>query len=144
LVSAPGGRIVADGKGGKDRVVPLHPVLEDRLRGITSGYLFKSQLGPGHICGQSLGRRITDVLTRASGGTRYTTHQLRHFYGTEAARWSGGNVVLVSKLLGHDSMNTTMGYVGWSPTEGAEVVAKIGWSGLDDELAVRRRMQRPA
>lgn len=133
--------IVLDGKGGKDRVVPLHPMLEDHLRGVASGYLFKSQAGPGHISGRALGVRIALVLTTAAGGERYTAHQLRHHFGTEAARWSGGNVLLVSKLLGHDSMNTTMGYIGWSPTEGAEVVSKIGFR-PDDELA--RRRQRPA
>jgi integrase/recombinase XerD len=129
--------IVLDGKGGKDRVVPLHPMLEERLRGVASGYLFKSQTRAGHVAGATLGYMIAKVLTQAAGGERYTAHQLRHFCGTEAARWSGGNVLLVSKLLGHDSMNTTMGYIGWSPTEGAEVVAKIGF-GVDDELARRR------
>lgn len=35
---------------------------------------------------------------------------------------------------------TTMGYIGWSPTEGAEVVSKIaGAEQTADELAERRR-----
>jgi hypothetical protein len=31
-----------------------------------------------------------------------------------------------------------MGYVGWSPTEGAEVVSKIVTAGVHDEVSRRR------
>jgi len=41
--------------------------------------------------------------------------------------------------MGHENTNTTMGYIGWTPTEGAEVVAKITGSSVEDELAARRR-----
>jgi len=41
--------------------------------------------------------------------------------------------------MGHDNTNTTMGYIGWSPNDGAEVVAKITGSSVEDELAARRR-----
>lgn len=128
--------IVRAGKGGKDRVVPIHPTLLPRLRG-QSGWLFKSPHG-GHVLGSTLARRVSEALSRAAGVT-VTTHQLRHHFGTEAARWSGGNVVLVASLMGHSSTDTTMGYIGWAPTEAAEVVSKIVASGDDDELARRRQ-----
>jgi len=126
--------IVRDGTG-KDRIVPLHPSLIPMLRG-QSGWFFPNGQG-GHLRPQSLAMAIRRVLERAEI-PRFTPHQLRHFFGTEAARWSGGNVVLVSQLMGHENTNTTMRYIGWTPTEGAEVVAKITSSRVDDELAARR------
>ncbi len=127
------------GKGGKDRVVPVHPTLLPFLRGY-SGWLFGSAHGRGHVEPKSLAWQVSRTLSKA-GGQRYTTHQLRHFFGTEAARWSGGNVVLVAALMGHANTNTTMGYIGWSPAEGAEVVGKITAGPAGDELAERRRRQ---
>ena len=132
---------VRAGKGGKDRMVPVHPDLLPRLRGLRSGWVFKSRLGPSHVAGQDLGDQIRDVLTRASGGRRWTTHTLRHFFGSQAARWSEGNLLLVRDLLGHGSLATSERYMAWSPTDGADVVAKITVGG--DELA-HRRGQRPA
>jgi len=107
------------------------------LRG-QSGWFFPNGHG-GHLRPQSLAMRIRKVLERA-GIPRFTPHQLRHYFGSEAARWSGGNIILVSQLMGHENTNTTMGYIGWTPTEGAEVVAKITGSSVEDELAARRRL----
>ena len=57
-------------------------------------------------------------------------------------KWSRGNIILVGGLLGHDSANTTLGYVGRTPTDGAEIVARIGGGGradVPDEMAGRRK-----
>jgi len=141
--------IVRDGKGGKDRVVPLHPTLIGMLRGwmeqLTrstgqhTSWLFRSPRGKGPLSPDAVARRCAKALSTPD--QRVSTHQLRHYFGTEAARWSGGNVVLVGSLMGHASTQTTMGYIGWSPTEGAEVVAKIVTAGVDDEVARRRAMR---
>lgn len=127
--------LVRQGKGGKDRIVPIHPTLVPHLRGRT-GWLFPSPTRSTHILADSLSRAMQQALT--INGVRVTAHQLRHAFGSEAARWSNGNLVLVGKLMGHESPTTTMGYVGWNPEEGAEVVAKITTAGFDDELAKRR------
>lgn len=37
---------------------------------------------------------------------------LRHTFGTEAMSALGGNVMAVRDLMGHESVETTMGYVG--------------------------------
>ena len=50
-----------------------------------------------------------------------TPHQLRHTFGTEMARAAAGNLVVVARTMGHASMSTTMGYVGWSP-EAAPII----------------------
>jgi integrase/recombinase XerC len=133
--------IVRGGKGGESRVIPLHPTLQTMLEGRT-GWLFPHRNAgySGPLRAQTLAVRIADTLTTAAGGRRITTHKLRHYFGTETARWAKGNMVLVASLMGHSSMDTTLGYVGWTPTEGAEVVAKMTLA-VDDELA-RRRQQR--
>jgi integrase len=136
--------MVRDGKGGKDRVVPLHPTLVSRLRGVSYGWLFPSPSPKfEHVRPETVGMLVGDALTAASeGGNRITAHQLRHYFGSEAAKWARGNVILVGGLMGHATMDTTMGYVAWQPTDGAEVVARIGTGArpdVPDELAAARR-----
>jgi integrase len=133
---------VRDGKGAKDRRVPVHPRLAEHLAG-RHGPLFPGHRGAHVTAGTMaafLGRTLTSAGQRLGTDRRYTSHQLRHYFGTEAARTSNGNMVLVGKLMGHESAKTTQGYVGWDPTEGAQVVSAIGRGERPgDELAERRR-----
>lgn len=124
---------VRHGKGGKDRIVPIHPTLAVHLRR-QACWIYRPRAS--RFSAEAVGRRLSKALS--IDGVKVTGHQLRHYFGTEAARWSGGNVVLVGQLMGHASTNTTMGYIGWSPAEGAEVVAKIVTGGMDDEFTQRR------
>ncbi len=137
--------MVRQGKGGKDRIVPLHPVLVERLRGVRRGWLFPSpDPDREHIAGQHVGVTVSKALSAASSTGQHTTaHQLRHYFGSEAAKWSGGNVVLVGGMMGHSDPKTTMGYIGWTPEDGADVVARLG-GGRADELAAKRRAAGPA
>lgn len=135
--------VVRQGKGGKDRIVPLHPTLVERLRGVGHGWLFPSTIpNREHVAAQYVGQVVCKALSAASDGQHVVAHSLRHYFGSEAAKWAKGNVILVGGLMGHASTNTTMGYIAWTPTDGAEVVAKIG-SGqrqnVPDELARARK-----
>ena len=65
---------------------------------------------------------MTDHLARC--GVTATPHQLRHTFGTEFARVSNGNLVQLAALMGHDSIDTTMGYVGWAG-DGADAVGRM-------------------
>ena len=124
---------VRNGKGKRDRIVPIHPTLLAHLR-LRTSWLYRPR-GRRYTANR-VSRRLQKVLS--TDGRRVTAHQLRHYFGTEAARWSRGNVVLVGQLMGHEHTQTTMGYIGWSPTEGYEVVSKIVTSGVDDEFTQRR------
>jgi len=129
--------IVRDGKWGKDRIVPLHPRLIPMLRG-QPGWFFPNGRG-GHVSTATISYMLKRTLERNGITPRFTMHSLRHYFGSEAAKWSGGNLILVASLMGHENTNTTMGYIGWSPNDGAEVVAKITGGAAADELAARRR-----
>lgn len=51
--------LVRQGKGGKDRIVPLHPTLIARLRNVEHGWLFpSSKPNREHVAAQDVGRRV--------------------------------------------------------------------------------------
>lgn len=104
--------VVRDGKGGKDRVVPVHPTLARLLDGVgCRGPVITGRHG-GPVRPDTVGDIIRRQFTVL--GISATPHQLRHTFGTEMARAACGNLVVVAKTMGHASMSTTMGYVGWS------------------------------
>lgn len=106
---------VRNGKGGKDRIVPLHPVLVEMLADVRAD---GSRLVPMGY--DVLGRAAAEHLERMGVGG--TLHQLRHSFGTEMARVLRGNLIAVGALMGHDSPSTTQGYVGWGGGETAAAV----------------------
>ena len=109
----PGTVVVRHGKGGKDRSVPLHPVLRRMiLDARPSGPVFG--VGP-----DAVGIRIAGHLR--SLGIDATAHQLRHSFGTELARVSRGNIPLVAGMLGHSELSTTMGYVALGDSGATEI-----------------------
>jgi integrase/recombinase XerD len=114
--------VVREGKGRKDRVVPLHETLRSRLAGVGPGYVFPSRTGAGHILAATVTSRISAVF--AGLGIEATPHCLRHTFGTELARVTKGNLLAVAKAMGHEDVKTTQGYVGWSP-ELAELVGEM-------------------
>lgn len=103
--------LVSQGKGRKDRVVPLHPTLASRLSGLEPGWVFPGR--DGHLLASTIAKRISNVFERV--GVVATPHQLRHTFGTELARVMRGNLVAVADVMGHDSIETTRLYVGWTP-----------------------------
>lgn len=115
--------VVRHGKGAKDRTVPLHPQLIELLRDLpTSGPVFPSSTRPT-MHPYSVSRRIRTHL--AELGIDGTAHQLRHSFGTELARVTNGNLVMVATFMGHESTNTTMGYVRLAAIGGAEAVGAM-------------------
>ncbi len=115
------GRIVVrQGKGGKDRVIPLAPELAAELERWTA----RGHIGPdGRVFGRAtpdgVSNSIRAVFQRLGIDNR--PHDLRAAFATSAAERCNGNLVLVAKLLGHVSVVTTQRYVGWNP-DGAGIV----------------------
>ena len=109
---------VRNGKGGKDREIPLHPslrrIIEPRCR--KSGRLF--QIKP-----ETLSRSVAKYLRES--GVDATAHKLRATFATELAEVARGDVLLVQTLLGHDSPSTTMSYIGLRGTDAGDKVATM-------------------
>ena len=108
---------VRAGKGNKDRIVPIHPDLAAILR-------TRPRHGP--IVGLSestVGHKVAAHLR--SLGIEATAHKLRHTFGTELARATEGNIILIATLMGHSDIATSMGYIGWAGGPGADAVAAM-------------------
>ncbi len=114
--------VVRGGKGGKDRVVPLAPRIVDELDPNGRGPICDPRSTDRTRRGEAVAKAIRRAFARAGVDAR--PHDLRHTFGTEAARVSNGNVVLVAQLMGHESIQTTQRYIGWTPA-GAEVVQQL-------------------
>ena len=117
---------VRQGKGRKDRVVPIGPEVDALLRVyLVSSRRFLGDEGPLFLASDrgAGGRNKVGLSTRAISrlvgqmsiaagisAKRVTPHALRHTYAIRCLR-AGGNVVAVAKLLGHSSIVTTQRYV---------------------------------
>jgi integrase len=71
----------------------------------------------------TVGRRIKEHLV--SCGVHATAHQLRHTFGTELARVTGGDLWMIGSLMGHASATTTMGYTQLGGDKGASAVSHL-------------------
>jgi integrase/recombinase XerD len=132
---------VRQGKGAKDRQVPLSARLLRELRQWWYGHRTKPWLFPGMTADSrqrpmnttSVQRMVKQVMRRAKLKKAASMHTLRHSYATHLLE-AGVDVVTLQKLLGHNALSTTARYLHLSrrqmqrlpdllamPTEGAEV-----------------------
>lgn len=101
---------VRNGKGGKDRYVPLHERPLELLRayyriyGKGSAFLFP--LKNGHIAIDSLQKVFKQALRESKVNKPATVHTLRHSYATHLLE-NGEDISTIKGLLGHNSIVTT-------------------------------------
>ena len=107
-------RLVARGKGSKERAVYLSPQAEQALRAYlaerppaASGCVFLSYLGRG-LSTTAIHKRLMDYRARA--GVTLTAHRLRHTFASDLIRVDVP-VTTIQKLLGHAWLETTQTYV---------------------------------
>jgi integrase/recombinase XerD len=109
---------VRQGKGAKDRQVPLSARLLGELRTWWCRHRTKPWLFPGMTEGSrhkpmnvtSVQRMCKQVVTRAKLRKPASMHTLRHSYATHMLE-AGVDVVTLQKLLGHNSLSTTARYL---------------------------------
>lgn len=106
---------VRQGKGQKDRLVPLSPRLLDELRVYWRRYrpttwLFPNRTGTGPCHGGGFQRRFRALVKRAGIAKPATMHTLRHSFATHLLE-AGVDIVTLQKLLGHKDLSTTALYL---------------------------------
>lgn len=110
-------RILVVGKGGKERIVPLLPVVEDALAEYLAACPFHPQVGAPLFIGirgkrldsavaQKQVRRLRALLRLPKN---VTPHALRHSFATHLLA-GGGDLRSIQELLGHASLATTQRY----------------------------------
>lgn len=92
------------GKGNKERMLPVPAKLASTLRKRTGVWLFPGDV-QGHCGVDYVAKRIKTV-------TGYPSHSLRRRFATCVYYRNGCNIVLVSRMLGHANIATTMRYIG--------------------------------
>jgi integrase len=108
-----------DGKGGKERVVPLLPCLVAELRAAgfpRSGYVVLQPWGSPYISSRVLSINSSRLMRDL--GVDATLHSCRHYFATEVVRQTK-DILLVRDLLGHSSLATTQIYMA-SSIDGAQ------------------------
>jgi integrase/recombinase XerC len=112
-----GGVMRITGKGNKERLVPVLPVVSEAI----DAYLAACPLAAGvddalflGVRGKRLGpRMIQDRVQRLRGyiglPETATPHALRHSFGTHLLA-GGGDLRTIQELLGHESLSTTQRY----------------------------------
>lgn len=121
------------GKGGKERMVPLHAEVVRVLRSMplpSRGRVFRRPRGGGYPAWQV--SRETSLYLE-SLGIAATAHQLRHWFGTYLYR-SCRDLRVVQEMMGHSSPTTTALYAEWSKQEARRAIDALELDVADRSL----------
>lgn len=116
--------LVRHGKGGKERLVPLHRDVLTALRSLPmpeTGRLFERPMGGRHTP-ETMSIEINRYLRALNIDA--TAHQLRHWFATELYA-NTHDLRLTQDLLGHAHSQTTAGYVAWSRVDAAATISSL-------------------
>lgn len=107
--------VVREGKGGKDRLLPLSPRLLEELRTYWRKYrptdwLFPGKTGSGHLSGSAVQRVCHQAVLACGFRKKVSMHTLRHSYATHLLE-AGTDLVTLQRLLGHGHLSTTARYL---------------------------------
>ncbi len=93
------------GKGGKERIVPVQPLVIEVIRDYLSSRRFSSRVVFPRGT-KSIQRVVKEVAKRAGISKKVTPHTLRHSYGSLWIR-KGGALIALRDMMGHTNIATT-------------------------------------
>lgn len=135
------GRLYVRGKGSRERVVDVHPVLWAAfvayLRTLPPATpldrptLAKSN---GHPWSGRMVQRRVRSWARAAHVEHPTPHRFRHSFATDLLD-AGARLTTIQALLGHSSLATTEGYLAEFDARKAEAVNRLPTFGLDTNVS---------
>jgi integrase/recombinase XerD len=133
---------IRQGKGAKDRLVPLSRRLLEELRAYWRLYRPRTWLFPGQrpdqpINGSNTQRRFGRLAARIGLTKHCSLHTLRHSYATHLLE-AGVDVLTLKALLGHRSLETTTRYLHVSTQRLQQMPSLL------DLLVLPRRPAAPA
>jgi len=117
--------IVRDGKGSKQRILPLHP---EAWAAVTR---YRTERRTGPVFTQWRDRPAQAVYVSQHGnkylhdsGTDATMHQMRHWFASTLYQ-STRDIRMVQEMLGHASPDTTAVYAAFSPGAATDAVRAL-------------------
>ena len=120
------------GKGNKDRVVPLHTVAKEAVDVYLAGRGPLTASDPLFVSSRGrIGKRpIINAVARAGRhlGIRLHPHVFRHTFATELLN-RRADLRVIQTLLGHESLETTEVYTHVSPGRRREAIDLLGDNG---------------
>ena len=113
--------LIRQGKGRKDRLLPLSDTLRDELKLYIQNYkphkfVFENPTRDGHITARTFQKIFKQACKRAKITKNSSFHSLRHSYATHLLE-SGVQLRYIQELLGHASSKTTERYTHVSNKE---------------------------
>lgn len=114
---------VRQGKGGKDRAIPLHSEVTQVLR----DYIGAPAPMPGRRLFPINGARVYAIVKRyasLAGLADFHPHSFRHFFATSLLE-QGADIRSVQQLLGHSSIATTSVYLDLCPEHLHQAVDRL-------------------
>jgi len=141
---------VVQGKGGKDRDLPLSPALLETLREYWRWRKPRLYLFPTRICRHRLEQPISDKTVwiacsdsarRAGIRKRVTPHTLRHSWATHLLE-AGTDLRTIQVLLGHGDLETTAQYLHLSQRHLQTVNNSLDSLSLSSTENIRRSFKR--
>ena len=109
--------LMITGKGNKQRMVPLLPIVKDAIEAYLGacphvlapdGPLFVAERG-GPLGARHMQRRMAELRGQLGLSDGATPHALRHSFATHLLA-DGGDLRAIQELLGHASLSTTQRY----------------------------------
>ena len=123
--------IIRSGKGGKDRLIPLHKkvtelldkYLDERLPLKTDAIIIGEQ--GKRLCNCSFTYLLNMYLCLSGLKKKgYTAHSFRHSFATHLVE-AGVDIFKVQKLLGHASLDTTKIYINFNSSQMAIAIDRL-------------------
>lgn len=119
---------IKNGKGGKDRSIPIHPSLfpylkaYQREKSAPTSFFFSSVKSDSQLTKKNIYAVLKKI--KAKSGVKFTPHMFRHTMGKRAIE-ANLNPFVLQKILGHSSISTTQIYVEVSDKSTSEAFSKI-------------------
>jgi integrase/recombinase XerD len=143
---------VVNGKGGKDRDLPLSPALLETLRAHWLCFKPRTFLFPSRssrliekpITDKAVWHVVIEAARRAGIRKRVTPHTLRHSWATHLLE-AGTDLRTIQMLLGHEDLETTARYLHLSAKhlqQVADPIEDLDLTSVERALHSRRRPPR--